>query len=171
MTRLRWIGAAACGLVLTAGAADGGPAAAGLPAGWTAVPEQSLDDVRGGFDLGGGMVVSLGVERLVSINGSTVASSQFSIADLSRISASEAQLAHEAVPQFAVVQNGMGNSALLPAGGAQAMSALLIQNSVNDQLIRSQTTINASVSSQALLTAMNFEGSMRAALAGALAPR
>lgn len=165
MRRLRWTAAAACGLMLSAGAADGGP-------GWTPVPDSALEDVRGGFDLGGGMVVSLGVERLVSINGSTVASSQFNIADLSRITASEAQLAREAVPQFAVVQNGAGNSALLPAGGASpAMSALLIQNTINDQLIRSQTTINASVSSQALLTAMNFEGSMRAALAGALAPR
>lgn len=166
MRRLRWIAAAACGLMYGPLCTAGG---AGL--GWTPVPDSALEDVRGGFDLGGGMVVSLGVERLVSINGSTVASSQFSIADLSRITASEAQLAREAVPQFAIVQNGAGNSALPPAAGVQAMSALLIQNTMNDQAIRSQTTINASVSSQALLTAMNFEGSMRAALAGALAPR
>jgi hypothetical protein len=164
MRRLRWTAVAACGLMLSAAADE--------EAGWTPVPDSALEEVRGGFDLGGSMVVSLGVERLVSINGSTVASSQFNIADVSRITASEARLAREAVPQFAVVQNGAGNSVLLPAGGGSpAMSALLIQNTINDQLIRSQTTINASVSSQALLTAMNFEGSMRAALAGALAPR
>ncbi|KQV80681.1 hypothetical protein ASD15_12155 [Massilia sp. Root351] len=156
MTHLRCI-AALCGCVFSAGAA-------GLPPGWTPVPDQTLEERRGGFDTGSGLLVSLGVERLVAINGGTVASSQFHIADLARITPGEALQAQAAI-QPLLVQNGMGNAA--PAG----VPALFIQNTVNDQLIQSQTTINAAVSSLSMLTSTNFESSMRVALSSALAPR
>lgn len=166
MTTTRWMLAALCGISICAGAD-------GLPPGWTPVADSTLDAQRGGYDSGNGLLVSLGIERLVSINGGTVASSQFSIADLSRVTADEALLARDAIQPFMVVQNGLNNAVSLPDGmqqASQTMSALLIQNSVNDQLIRSQTTINASVSGLSMLTGINFESSLRAALSGALAP-
>lgn len=156
MKHLRCIAAALCGIVFSAGAD-------GLPSGWTPVSDQTLEAQRGGFDTGG-MLVSLGVERLVAINGGKVASSQFQIADLSRITAEEAALVSAAL-QPLTVQNGMGNAA--QAG----LPVLFIQNTVNDQLIQSQTTINAAVSSLSMLTSSNFESSMRAALSSAVAPR
>lgn len=156
MNRLRCIAVSLCCMVFPA-------AADGLPSGWTPVSEQVLASQRGGFD-SGGMLVSLGVERLLAINGGTVASSQFQIADVSRITAEEAAQVHAAL-QPLMVQNGIGNVA--PAG----LPVLFIQNTVNDQLIQSQTTINAAVSSLSMLTSSHFESSMRAALSSAVAPR
>ncbi|GJI96930.1 hypothetical protein RugamoR57_36480 [Duganella caerulea] len=137
--------------------------------GWTAVDDARLDQARGGYELGGGLVVSLGVERLVSINGSVVANSRFAIADVTKLSAAEAQMAGDALAAV-VVRNGAGNAVdALPA--APGLGALLIQNSVSDQAIRSQTTISTSVSNLALLKAANFETLLRDALSGAVGPK
>jgi hypothetical protein len=51
-----------------------------LPDDWQPVSAAQLDEARGGFELGNGLQVSLGVERLVSINGGVVASSRFGYA-------------------------------------------------------------------------------------------
>ncbi|HEX5344823.1 MAG TPA: hypothetical protein VFX55_20180 [Duganella sp.] len=112
--------------------------------GWNAVDDSQLDEARGGFDLGKGMLVSLGVERLVSINGTVVASTHFSIPDMTQLSAADAQLASD------------------------TMAAVLVQNSLNDQAIRTQTTINTTVANLALLKAVNFESSLRDALNSAV---
>ncbi|NVM77084.1 hypothetical protein FHW83_002890 [Duganella sp. SG902] len=111
---------------------------------WQAVGDDQLARTRGGFDLGNGMLVSLGVERLVSINGTVVASTRFSIPDMTQLSAAQTQAA------------------------ADAMAAVLVQNSLNDQAIRTQTTIGATVANLALLKAVNFESSLREALTGAV---
>jgi seryl-tRNA(Sec) selenium transferase len=89
------------------------------------------------------MLVSLGVERLVSINGTVVASTHFSIPDMTQLSAADAQLASD------------------------TMAAVLVQNSL-DQAIRTQTTINTTVANLALLKAVNFESSLRDALNSAV---
>lgn len=109
-----------------------------------AVDDALLAQVRGGFDLGDGILVALGVERLVSINGTVVASTHFSIPDMTQLSAAQAQAATD------------------------AMAAVLVQNSLNDQAIRSQTTITTTVANLALLKALNFESGLRAALTGAV---
>ena len=133
---------------------------------WAAVDDGALDAARGGFDLGNGMLVSLGVERLVSINGTVVVNSRFAIADVTQLSAAEARSASDALAA-AVVQIGAGNT-VDPSLSAQTLGALLIQNSANDQAIRSQTTINTTVGNLELLKAVNFETSLRDALSGAL---
>jgi hypothetical protein len=48
------------------------------------------------------------------------------------------------------------------------MAAVLVQNSLNDQAIRTQTTINTTVANLALLKAVNFESSLRDALNSAV---
>ena len=110
---------------------------------WGAVDDSQLAQARGGFDLGNGMLVSLGVERLVSINGTVVANTHFSIPDMTQLSAAEAQRASD------------------------AMAAVLVQNHLNDQAIRTQTTIDTTVANLALLRAVNFESGLRDALNGA----
>jgi hypothetical protein len=112
--------------------------------GWTAVDDAQLEQARGGFDLGGGMLVSLGVERLVSINDTVVVRTQFAIPDMTQLSAAQARLASE------------------------ALAGVLVQNSLDHQAIRSQTTINTTVANLALLKAVHFESSLRDALNGAV---
>jgi hypothetical protein len=153
-------------LLACAAAARASDLSADPTAGWAAVDDGALERARGGFDLGGGMLVSLGVERLVSINGTVVVNSRFSIPDVTQLSAVEARMASEALAA-AVVQVGAGNT-VDPALAGRAPGALLIQNSANDQAIRSQTTINTTVGNLALLKAVNFESSLRDALSAAL---
>ncbi|MBJ7311640.1 hypothetical protein ACFOLJ_28525 [Rugamonas sp. CCM 8940] len=138
--------------------------------GWLPLPDSALEQARGGFDLGNGLLVSLGVERLVSINGNVVASSNFSIADVTKLGGAEAVRAGEALAALTLVQNGPGN-VFQPAGAERAAGALVIQNSVNDQLIRSQTTISATVNSLSLLKALQFEGGLRDALSNVVGPK
>jgi hypothetical protein len=151
----------ACGTAARAGAESPDPTD-----GWHAVGDEQLEQVRGGFDLGNGLVVSLGVERLVSINGTVVANSRFEIGDVTQLSAAEARTASDALAAL-VVQNGGGN-VLEPSAATQALGALLIQNSVNDQAIRSQTTINTTVSNLAMLKAANFASTLNEALNSAV---
>lgn len=126
------------------------------PPAWRPVAEEILAGLRGGIDTGHGLMVSIGVERLVSINGDTVASASFSLG---------ATPAGAAIPaHYTLVQNGAGNLAL-PGAMPGAIAGLVLQNSANDQLLRSQTTVNASVNSLSALRDINFEGSLRQALA------
>ena len=165
MRNSRWMLALLCSLAVLPAGADEAAQDWGAP-----VPDSELENVRGGFDTGNGLVVSLGIERLVSINGNVVATTQFNIADMARMSSAEAQIARDALQPFQVVQNGPGNSFNADAM-PQLMSALLIQNSVNDQLIRSQTTINTTVNTLAALKSINLEATLRQALANVVGPR
>ncbi|QBE66945.1 hypothetical protein [Pseudoduganella lutea] len=129
--------------------------AAAAPAGWVAVGEHVLGEARGGFDTGNGLLVSLSIDRVLSLNGNVVASGQLSTADA-------------APSAFQVARVGEG-SAL--AGAAQPLAGLLLQNSANDQLIRSQTRIDATVNSLSILKDMHFGDSLRQSLSTAILPR
>lgn len=151
---------------------DGGANAANGPEpAWQAAPEAELADARGGFDAGGGrlmsnaLVVSFSIERLLTVNGAQVAADRFALAGEGGRGAA-----------LQAVQVGQGNQ-LLPSmnagGGAltAALPALLLQNTANGQFIRAQTTINTTVNSLATLKERNFGDSLRQALATAAAPR
>jgi len=152
-------------LLLTMLAAAASRAADDPTAGWNVASDDQLEQARGGFETGNGLLLALGVERLVSINGEMVASSKVNISDVSKLSPVQA----EALAAVTLVQNGAGN--IFAPGGALPAGALVIQNSASDQLIRSQTTIHATVNSLSLLKGLNFEASLRAALGGAVGPR
>lgn len=119
--------------------------AQGPPDGWTPAPEARLEQARGGFDGSDGLLVALGVERLVEVNGVVVARSRVDVAD-------------------------MGRLADTPAAGA-ALAPLLVQNSANGQLIRSMTTIDLTVNALSTLKNLNLEGNLRQALSNAVVPR
>ena len=117
-------------------------------AGWTAVSEETLEQARGGFDMPGGLSLSLGIERLVSINGSVVSSVAFTIADVAHLSVEEANLARTAVASMTV-----------------------LQNSLNDQVLRTQTIVNGSVNSLGLLKLANFQDTLQNALGTVAGPK
>ncbi|HAT30060.1 MAG TPA: hypothetical protein DCW29_04180 [Janthinobacterium sp.] len=133
---------------------------------WVAVGDAELERARGGFDLGGGLLMSLGVDRTVTVNGNVLSSSAFNIADVSRLTGQEASAAASAAG-LNLLQNGAGNT-FLAGAMPQALAGTVIQNSLNDQVLRTQTVINASVNSFDLLKMMNFQDSLRTALSNAV---
>jgi len=137
-----------------------------------ALDTQSLDDVRGGFDMNG-ISFTIGIERAVYINGNLIATNVLNVKDLqstvggasmaSALPANSATTvagvqngtANKAVPQVSqnsqqgssgslgVIQNGPGNN--VASQVIQNPAATVIQNSLNNQTIQNVTTINASV--------------------------
>jgi len=142
-------------------AAGAAVAASGGPAEWQPVAEQVLADARGGFETGNGLLVALSVDRVLSLNGNTIASGQLSMD-------AAALTGRSALSTFQVARVGEG-SALVQA--AQPLAGLVLQNSANDQLIRSQTKIDATVNSLSILNDMHFGDSLRQSLSTAILPR
>ncbi len=142
----------------------------GFGNGAAAVDDAALDEARGGFTNGNGLAVSLGIDRLVSINGDVVARTRIDIADLSRISADQARQTSEALSSVKLVQNGDAN--IYKAGDiGAALGGIIVQNSLSNQLIRTDTVISSTVNSAGLLNALNFQGTLQDALTRAAAPR
>ena len=127
-----------------------------------------LEATRGGFVMPGGLTVSLGIERLVLLNGDVIAHSTLQIADIARLDVGQAQQARAALSSVNLVRNGPDNmnGALL----ASALGGTVIQNTLNDQHIDTRTVISSSVNSVGLLTTRNFQGTINDALARAVLP-
>ena len=166
---------------------------------WMAASNKTLNSMRGGFDLGAGLLVSFGITRSVSINGSLIVTTSFNIPNLSMITPQQAALVNQQVGSFNLVQNGPGNtvqpsSSTVPAssvspgpltvntvtsGTATVTSAPIggaslgtfIQNTLNNQQIQSQTVINASTNSMGMYKGMNMFNSLNAAQTNALGTR
>jgi hypothetical protein len=128
------------------------------PDGWIAASADQLDTMRGGFEGPGGLAISLGIERLVSINGDLVSRTSFQIANMNSISPDEARQAHDALNSVRLVQNGANNFAGSDVAGARGT---FIQNTLSDQMIGTQTIINSSVNSMSLLKDLDFQDGMR----------
>ncbi len=136
---------------------------------WQPVDASELDAARGGFTLPNGLAMSLGIEKIVSINGDVVARTRIDIADLNRLSSEQAIQTHEALSSVKLIQNGSDN--IYQAGeSARVLGGVVIQNTLNDQLIRSETVISATVNSGSLLKSLNFQSSLNDALARAVSP-
>jgi hypothetical protein len=88
------------------------------PAGWRTVAGATLDTMRGGFTTETGLSLSLGIERLVSINGQVVSQTNFQIADVGNISSDEARQAHAAINSLTLVQTGANNFTVGDAAAA-----------------------------------------------------
>lgn len=148
-------------LTLPAAASDANTAD---PAGWTAVDDTTLDSLRGGFTTPAGLEVSLGIERMVMLNGVMVAHTNLEIADLGRLREASPEAARDALASVQLVQNGAGNVATL---AGTLPPATLVQNTLDGQHIDSSTVIHSSVNSIGLLTALNVQDSLREAISRA----
>lgn len=134
-----------------------------------AVDSATLDQARGGFLTGDGLMVNLGLERLVSINGNVVERTELQLGDIGKLARGEASLSSQAVGELRLIQNG---DVRTMAGNAQnLLGGTIIQNTLNDQTIRNQTSINATVNTAGMLRALNFGTSLNNALTTAVAPR
>ncbi|MEJ8855270.1 hypothetical protein WKW79_11860 [Variovorax robiniae] len=120
---------------------------------WMAVSDNKLDDLRGGFDLGSGLLVSFGITRAVYVNGDLVTQTTLDFGNLTNLTPAQAAQLNTQLRTLNLVQIGPGNvvdpSINLGAGGT------IVQNTLNDQHINNQTIINASSNSMGTMKALN----------------
>jgi hypothetical protein len=128
-------------------------------AGWSPVGEDTLEQTRGGFDVGNGLVASFGIDRAVYVNGNLVTTTTFNVPDIAHMTTAQASAMQTALGTVLVTQVGPNNS-FNPAALGAGSGATVIQNTLNNQNIQSTTTINTSVNS---LSAFR-EGSLQEAL-------
>ena len=159
--------------LLLASAAIAGQGLAGAPENAfdpaQAVDPASLDDLRGGFETPGGLVVSLGIERIVTINGNVAERSQLNLGNLGTLTSGMSRVSAETAGQVNLIQNGVGTANLQL--GKDVLGGTFIQNNLNNQLINSQTIINASVDARGLMQTMNFQSTLANALNTAVTGR
>ena len=127
-----------------------------------AVASNLLDRYRGGFVTDNGLAVTLGIERIVTINGNLAERSELNLGDLGRLTSGQSTLSADTAAQVRLIQNGGGTFNVQM--GDTTLGGTVIQNSLNNQLINNQTIINASVNARGLLQAMNFQSSLANAL-------
>ncbi len=135
---------------------------------WSAVDEKRLAHARGGFVTTSGLTVSLGIERSVSINGTMVSQTYLHIQDVGALTTADAAALKIAL-QPTIVQRGPAN--LLPSSASQIPAGTFVQNSLNDQSIRTNTVISTSLNSGSMLKEINFMSSVRDANIGSIFPR
>ncbi len=130
---------------------------------WRTVSDGRLDLIRGGFDLGRGLLASFGLSRQVFVNGTRISSASVEIPDMANITQGQAGALRAAAGGTYVVQLGPGNS-IDPASFSQATAATVIQNTLNDQNIQSLTTLDVKVNNMNLLHSINLANSLQAAV-------
>lgn len=131
------------------------------------VDAATLDTVRGGFSYGDNLLVTLGIDRLVRINGNAVEQSSVQFGDVGKLASGATALSADAIQGTRLIQNGQaGQMVSTLANGA--LAGTVIQNTLNDQLISSQTTIRASVNNAGLVQGMNFGATLNQALLNAV---
>ncbi|SFD00927.1 hypothetical protein [Massilia yuzhufengensis] len=145
--------AGACGVAFADGAATLDPGE------WAAVDADTLDNARGGFQTVGGLNLSLGIERVISINGEVLSRTNVAIADVANMNASQVMMAREALGSAQLIQMGVNNFA--PGDIGLASGATLVQNSLDNQAILAHTTITSTVNSMALIKDLNFHSTIR----------
>lgn len=133
----------------------------------TPVPDNRLDTVRGGFDAGGGLFASFGIERAVYINGQLVTQTSINIPDIGRLNTAQAAALAQATQTASVVQNGSGNL-VDPGLFTRATSALVIQNTLDNQSIQGLTTIHVAVNSLPLFSGLNLQQALQPGLVQSL---
>lgn len=154
-----------------ASVAAAAPAPAAHEQVWITVADARLDQMRGGFDVGGGLIVSLGIAQATYINGQLVTQTVIPQAQLSQLSTAQATLLRDRLNTLTVVQNGPGNrygNIQSPANGSAQVSQVagagpgtVIQNSLNGQHIQQLTTIDASSNALGLIRAGNWQATLR----------
>lgn len=138
---------------------------------WHTVADAQLDRMRGGFDVGGGLMVSLGIQQATYINGQLVTQTAISMTQLNQLTSAQAATLRERLNTLTVVQNGPGNrfgAIQSPADGSALVSQIagagagtVIQNSLSGQRIQQLTTIDASSNGLGLLRAGQWQQTLR----------
>jgi hypothetical protein len=135
------------------------------PQDWVAVDSAALAEMRGGFTANNGLKISFGIERSISVNGEVLSAANFSVDDIGKLTSGQAASV-TAQSMTELIQNGPGN-VFQPGQLASSAAATFIQNSLNDQTIRSITVVNTATNSLEFLKGMNLQSSLNQALMNA----
>lgn len=136
-----------------------------LIAGARPIGEDTMDGLRGGFVTPGGLTVSFGIERVVYVNGVLSSTTTLNVADLGRLVGGSIE-ASKALPlgtTVGLIQSGPNNTFVGDVVSSGAL-ATVIQNSLDNQQIRTITTINTQVNSLELMRANRLGETLRDAL-------
>jgi hypothetical protein len=120
---------------------------------WMAVGDHTLDDMRGGFDLGSGLIVSLGITRAVYVNGELMTQTTLDFGNLANLTPLQATQLNDQLRTLNLVQTGPGNT-VDPSVNAGA-GGTIIQNTLNNQRISNQTVLNASTNAMSTMKGLN----------------
>jgi hypothetical protein len=159
-------GAACC---VGAFAQDSTPAPAGarqaVPGGtadWVPVSQETLDGMRGGFDVGNGLMASFGINRAVYVNGNLVTQTSFNVPDIAHMTATQASAMASALNAMSITQIGP-NNAFDPSSLGLTSAGTVVQNTLDNQKIQTITTLNTSVNSLNAFRAANFQDALQQA--------
>jgi len=136
---------------------------------WRAVGDGRLDAVRGGFDIGSGLLASFGIDRQIFVNGQLIANNVVTIPDVARITPQQADTLAAVANTVNLVQIGPGNTAD-PATLGQLTAGTVIQNTLDNQDIRSLTTLNISVNNLNVLRGLSLQDALQSMLVGSRGP-
>lgn len=128
---------------------------------WMTVGDDTLADMRGGFDLGGGVTVSFGITRTVAVNGVLVATTSFQVPDIGRITSAQAAVFAKSVGGTGLIQVGTGNTLVT---GVLPAAATVVQNTLNGQTISTRTLIDTTTNGMSLIKAINTGTALQDAL-------
>ena len=137
-----------------------------------AASDQTLDTLRGGFDLGTGLMVSFGISRAVYINGQLITSTTLRVSDLASLTPQQAVALSQQIStqtQAQVVKNGSGNTMELSITSAPLST--FIQNTLSNQSIRNQTIIDMTSNGMDIAKGLNLQATIDAAVADAIGTR
>lgn len=131
-------------------------------AAWMTVGDTTLASMRGGFDLGSGLMVSFGISRAITVNGVLLAATTFNVPDIARITPVQAAALERQISSANLVQVGPNNSvtsvASLPVAGT------VVQNTLDNQTIQTRTLIDTTTNALSLAKSINAAGALRDAL-------
>ncbi|QNK02002.1 hypothetical protein [Dyella telluris] len=142
--------------------ADDSPTTPADGSGWVPVSEQTLDETRGGFDVGNGLMASFGINRAVYVNGNLVTQTSFNVPDIARMTTTQASAMSSALNAMSITQIGPNNT-FDPSSLGQTSAGAVIQNTLNNQNIQSVTTLNTSVNSLNAFRSANFQDALQQA--------
>lgn len=126
----------------------------------------SLDDMRGGFIDGNGLQLSFGIERATYINGNLVAQTSLNFDSLAAASARGTTNANVADATGVKLIQALPGNEVKVTNLSQSGFGQIIQNNLNNQDIKSVTTVTAAVNSVQMLRSIRFNEAILSGLTG-----
>lgn len=118
-----------------------------------AVSSQELSSMRGGFTTDSGLVVSFGIEMAAYINGVLKATNSINVANIGGGAGQPYSVQTSGNPVI-VVQNGPNN--FMPNNYGNLQHGIIVQNTLDQQVLKTVNTINATVNVLGLYRDMNM---------------